>query len=242
MEKGDKIIDSHYLLWYLIIFSIIGLIIEEVFCYVTQGIIESRQGLLIGPFCPIYGVGACCLIAGLDRYKNSSIKIFVFGAILGGIVEYVLSFMLEAIYGARFWDYDYKEYNLNGRICLTFSIYWGILSLLIMKYVRPKLDKYIEQIPKTKRKIINILIFVFLIIDTLLTVWAVSAYQTRAENKYYGNEIILEDNLKEKIENNIFNDDVMMRVFPNLRTRDNEGNLIFIKDIILNQVIYKKTQ
>lgn len=43
--------------WYIVIFSIIGLIVETLYCYLTTGILESRKGLIWGPFCPVYGVG-----------------------------------------------------------------------------------------------------------------------------------------------------------------------------------------
>ena len=57
MEETKKL-NFHQILWYFIIFSIIGLLIETLFCYFTSGVIESRKGLLWGPFCPVYGVGA----------------------------------------------------------------------------------------------------------------------------------------------------------------------------------------
>ena len=58
----NKKITFHDVFWYFIIFSIIGLIVEMLFCYVTTGQIESRKGLIWGPFCPIYGVGGAVLI------------------------------------------------------------------------------------------------------------------------------------------------------------------------------------
>jgi len=77
-EKKNKITLQN-IFWYFIIFSIIGLLVETLFGYVTNGYIDSRKGLLWGPFCPIYGVGAVILILLLDRYKDSELKIFVLG-------------------------------------------------------------------------------------------------------------------------------------------------------------------
>ena len=65
MEETKKL-NFHQILWYFIIFSIIGLLIETLFCYSTSGVIESRKGLLWGPFCPVYGVGAVILIILLN--------------------------------------------------------------------------------------------------------------------------------------------------------------------------------
>lgn len=231
MEVKNKI-SFHHLFWYFIIFSVLGLLIETLFCYITMGIIESRKGLLYGPFCPIYGIGAACLIYILDKYKNNNKKIFIYGAIAGSVIEYVLSFGLEAIYGSRFWDYEYKPFNLNGRICLTFSIYWGILSLLLMKGIRPKIDNYIDKLSGKKAAILDSLLLIFLIIDVIMTVWAINTYQDRVKAQYYNIEVYQEDNLKNKIENKLFSNEIMLKTFPNLRIRDNEDNLIFIRDII----------
>lgn len=73
MEKEKKL-DFHQLFWYFIIFSVAGLIIETLFCYITTGNIESRKGLIYGPVCPIYGVGAVILICFLNRVKDNDAK------------------------------------------------------------------------------------------------------------------------------------------------------------------------
>lgn len=231
MEVKNKI-SFHHLFWYFIIFSILGLLIETLFCYITMGIIESRKGLLYGPLCPIYGIGASCLIYILDKYKNDNKRIFIYGAIAGSIIEYILSFCLEAIYGSRFWDYAYKPFNLNGRICLTFSLYWGILSLLLMKGIRPKIDSYIEKLSGKKAIIIDSLLLVFLVIDVFMTVWAVNTYQNRIKSQYYYEDMYQEDNLKNTIEEKLFSNEIMIKTFPNLRIRDNNDNLVFIRDLI----------
>lgn len=235
----------HYLLWYFIIFSIIGLIIETSYGFATMGIIESRKGLYLGPFCPIYGVGGAILIFALDKFKDNKIKLAVYGGILGSVIEYLLSFMLEAIYGARFWDYGWVEYNLNGRICVLYSIFWAILSVILVAFIKPKIDKYInkigkDDIPKENKKIRNIIkkksfidlgVFIFLLLDALITVWAISTYQNRVKNQYYQIEQN-RNSIINKIEDYCFSNEKMLFTFPNLRVRNNDGNEIFVKDMI----------
>lgn len=237
MEKEELKINIHQIIWYMIIFSIIGLIIETIFCYVTTGVIESRKGLVWGPFCPVYGVGATILIILLERYKDSYAKLFVYGSIIGNIIEYLLSYILEAMYGTRFWDYAFINWNLNGRICIKYSIFWGILAILLIKIVQPLINKLINKIPKNKRKMIDITIVTFFLIDALATVWAVNTYQNRVESEYYNvrqeqqeENIIL--NTKKKIEDTFFSNEIMVKTFPNLRYIDNDGNEYYIRDII----------
>lgn len=237
MEKEEPKINIHQIIWYIIIFSIIGLIIETVFCYVTTGVIESRKGLIWGPFCPVYGVGATILIILLERYKDSYAKLFVYGSIIGNIIEYVLSYILEAMYGTRFWDYAFINWNLNGRICIKYSIFWGILAVLLIKIVQPIINKPINKIPNKQRRIIDVTIVTLFLVDALATIWAVNTYQNRVVSEYYDmkqeqkeENIIL--NTKKKIEDTLFSNEIMLKTFPNLRYIDNNGKEYYIRDII----------
>ena len=219
MEKQEKL-TIYQIFFYFLIFSIVGLIIETVFGYINTGVIESRKGLIWGPFCPVYGISGAVLILALNKYKEKNI--------------FVLSFILESIYGMRFWEYGYAKINLNGRICLQYSMYWGLLSVVVLKLVKPLLDKIISKIPSKPLKIIEGIIFVFLIFDCIFTVWGIQTYQNRLienkiNNKQTSNFII---NLKQNIENNYFTNDRMSKIFPNLRFKDKEGNEIWIKTLI----------
>lgn len=237
VEKEEPKINIHQIIWYIIIFSIIGLIIETVFCYVTTGVIESRKGLIWGTFCPVYGVGATILIILLERYKDSYAKLFVYGSIIGNIIEYVLSYILEAMYGTRFWDYAFINWNLNGRICIKYSIFWGILAVLLIKIVQPIINKPINKIPNKQRRIIDVTIVTLFLVDALATIWAVNTYQNRVVSEYYDmkqeqkeENIIL--NTKKKIEDTLFSNEIMLKTFPNLRYIDNNGKEYYIRDII----------
>ncbi len=234
-EKNElKIYD---LIWYFVIFSVLGMLIETLYCYITTGVIESRQGLIWGPFCPVYGVGAVILIYVLNRYNKNIFKLFVFGIILGSVVEYLLSFMLEAVYGIRFWEYSYISEHLNGRICLPYSIFWGILSVLVLKMVKPLMDKMIKLIPIKIGKKIQVVIIIFLVLDSLCTVWAIESCKNSVLNSYNGITIktMEEKNYFEKTKTNIekmlFPEEKVLKTFPNLRIKK-DGNEIFIRDLV----------
>lgn len=227
MEKRNKI-TLHQLFWYFIFFSIAGLIIETLYCFITTGNIESRKGLIWGAFCPVYGVGAVVLIIFLNKYQDNYWKLFIYGELLGAVTEYILSYILEAIYGIRFWDYSYLSYNLNGRICAAYSIYWGFLAILLMKLIKPVLDKLIAKITGKYQKQIDLGIFLFLCIDALVTVWAIHSFETRIIANYYDEEITLNSLEQSKF----FCDEQMLTTFPNLRVVLRNGEQVFIKDII----------
>lgn len=233
--ENKKQVTVHQLFWYFLIFSILGLVIETLYCYFTMGILESRKGFIWGPFCPVYGVCGAILIYILDKMNlKSIIKLFVAGFIIGSIGEYILSYILESIYGIRFWNYEYLQYNLNGRISFIFSIYWGILAIILIKFVKPLIDKFVNIITPNKRNIIELGIFIFLCIDGLATIWAIQTYQNRVlyniEYKAKNNNPIFK--IREIVENNYFTNDRISNTFPNLRTKDENGKEIWIKSLL----------
>ena len=225
MSEKEKI-DLSQLFWYFVIFSIIGLLVETMYGFLTMGVLESRKGLIIGPFCPVYGIGAVILILATYRLKGSNLKIFLVGAVVGGIVEYVLSYILEAIYGIRFWEYSYLKYNLNGRICVVYSFFWGILSIVLLKWIKLKMDYIIEKIPKRGK--IEKVLFLFFIFDAFFTVWGITAYQ----NRVISNERNSKNEARIKIEEKLFPNERMVKIFPNLRYRTEDGKEIFIKNLL----------
>ncbi len=233
--KENKKITIHHLFWYFLIFSVIGLIIETLYCYATSGVLESRKGLIWGPFCPVYGVCGAVLIYILDKLNcKSVIKLFIFGFIIGSIAEYILSYGLEAVYGIKFWNYEYLQYNLNGRISLLFSFYWGVLSVILIKFIKPLIDKLVEKIKPHTRNVIELGIFIFLCIDCIATIWGIQTYQNRVlYNNVYranSNNIILK--ARESIENNYFTNEKMSKTFPNLRIKTENGEEVWIKTLI----------
>ena len=218
-------INIHQLFWYFILFSILGLIIETLYGYFTMGIWESRKGLIWGPFCPVYGVGAIFLIFFLNHVDQKSyFKLFFYGALTGAAVEYVLSYGLEAIYAKG---------DINGRICIIYSLFWGILAIGLMKFIKPLIDKIIERINSKIKASTEMMIFLFLAVDALVTVWAVSTYEKRAICQFYQEEMKYSQiPFMRKIEEEYFTDTRMKKTFPNLRTKDREGNQVFIRDLI----------
>lgn len=234
MEQKEKI-NIHQILWYFIIFSIAGLFIETIYCFATTGVWESRKGLIWGPFCPVYGVGATLLILLLNKFKSSKIKLLIYGGLTGDIIEYLMSYGLEAVYMTRFWDYSYTNFHLNGRICLTYTVFWAVLSLVLISFVKPLIDKCIMKMKFKYINIIEILIIVVLIIDVLCTIWAISSYKQRAMNIYYNKELQDSNTIIKNIEDTLFSNNKMLKTFPNIRFINENNEEIWIKDIIKNE-------
>ena len=235
-----------YSIWrilaYFIIYSILGYVIETVYGIITKGVWESRQSFLYGPFCGIYGVGAVVMILSLQYFNQNNNRLFIGGFIVGSIVEYVVSLFGEYVLNTKWWDYSNMPLNINGRICVFFSIFWGLLAIYLMSYVNPRIDKLINWIKSkmsvSKLKVITIVIIAFLFIDCVLTGFAIKFFVIR---KVHENDIQVSnkeqiDMAYDKIYNNeqlsnfifkFWDDRKMIRTFPNLKTEDINGNIVY---------------
>ncbi len=120
-----------------------------------------NRGFLIGPYCPIYGVGALLITFLLKGFTKNPILLFVMAILVCGILEYLTSYFMEKIFHARWWDYSQKKFNINGRICLDTIIPFGLLGTFIMYVSNPFLIEKIETLPEL---VLNILFWVLLVI------------------------------------------------------------------------------
>ena len=121
-----------------IIISFLGYLLEVFVCSYGSKKLVNR-GFLFGPYCPIYGVGGVLVIWCLNRYYEDPIVVFIVGMFLTSSIEYYTSYVLEKVFHNRWWDYSSRKDNLNGRICLGNSIFFGFGSCLIIYLVYRKL-------------------------------------------------------------------------------------------------------
>lgn len=160
--------------------SFAGVVIEMLFCLLTCGYIENRTGLVYGPFNLLYGFGAVVLSLALYKFRNKGKWIsFLGGMIAGSAVEYFCSWFQETFFGSRTWDYSYLPFNLNGRICLLYSVFWGILGVVWIKSVYPVMAKVILKIPNRAGKIIAWAVTIFLAVNAVVTVIATFRWSQR---------------------------------------------------------------
>lgn len=163
--------------------SFAGVVVELLWCLLRNGYIESRAGLVYGPFNLLYGVGAVALTLILYRYRNRSSAFSFFGGIIiGSAVEYLLSWGQETLFGSTSWDYSDIPFNINGRICLLYSVFWGFLGVLWIKSIYPRVAKIILKIPNKAGKIITLALTVFMVFNALMSLFSVWRWSQRVHN------------------------------------------------------------
>ena len=154
MEKKKIIKELIIIFWVFIIGSILGYIFEMIVVLFQKGYFESRQGLIYGPFTPVYGIGGIVyyIVFKLIKTREKS-KVFLISMLLGGITEYLCSYIQEKAFGTISWDYSYLLFNINGRTSLLHCTYWGIAGILYITYIEPFVDKLKQKLDKNTLKI-----------------------------------------------------------------------------------------
>lgn len=156
-----------YFLLFLI-YSFIGWLVEVI----NVSLIEKRfvnRGFLMGPYCPIYGVGGILCYLFLRKYLNDPLALFMMSILIFSILEYMTSYLMEKMFKARWWDYSDKKFNINGRICLETMVPFGLLGCFVMYALNPLLIKMLESIPVNIGMIIAFVLFAFFVIDVCIS-------------------------------------------------------------------------
>lgn len=190
--------------------SFMGVVVELLWCLITNGYLESRSGLVYGPFNMLYGVGAAALSIALYRFRNRGRWLsFVGSMAIGSVVEYACSWVMEVFFGSKSWDYSQMPFNLNGRICLLYSVFWGILGVIWIKDIYPRMAKWILKLPNRAGKIITWALTIFLIINCLVSGVAMLRWSERHQG-------IPAENAMQQILDQRFPDERMERIYANM--------------------------
>lgn len=244
IEDPDVKITFKRILAYFIIYSFLGFIVETIFGMLTKGVIESRRSCFYGPFCCIYGLGAAIMIPGLQKFKHSNWTLFIAGAIEGSAVEYVVSLIGELIFQIKWWDYSNMPFNINGRICILFTVFWGVLALGLMRLINPYIERMIDSIPKKIFNFLTIFLTVFLLFDLLFTSFGLKVFYTRLikehnlqmkdQRNLMVTDEIMQSDIVQYLSKTAFSDEKVLKTFPNIKYEDKEGNIIWVKDLLTN--------
>ena len=160
-----------YLLNCFFIYSILGFIIEGLFTLIVSG--KFSSGILYGPWTPVYGFGAILTIVISKKiFKNmhksrfvETIVTFIVLTVTLTFIEWLGGILIENLFHETLWNYKDYKYNIGKYISLEMSLVWGIVSILIIYFVKPIIDKLEKKIPK----FITIIFATLFIIDLITT-------------------------------------------------------------------------
>lgn len=174
-------IEFFKLFYCFMMYCLVGWIWECCYCSVKDGKLVNR-GFLNGPVIPIYGCAATGIFLAFynpvmvnlatEKSWQSYVTVFILGAIVASALEYITSFSMEKMFHAKWWDYSDIPLNLQGRVCLPVSLFWGLAAIFLVKVLHPLVLRLIEAMPREKSEYAGYAIFALFIIDIVATVVA----------------------------------------------------------------------
>ena len=192
-----------------VIGCMIGTYYEEILTFCRSGQWLSRQGIIYGPFNPVYGAGFLAFTVLLCRnLKRKWWLTYIYSCLIGGATEVVSSLIGEYIFQANAWDYSDKFLNIAGRTTIPYMLFWGAGGLIFIKVVYPALSKLIELLPKRIGNVVMPSFLIFVILSHVVSYTALFRYGTRAEGKPASNAI-------EKVLDEHFDDNLMKQYYDN---------------------------
>lgn len=169
-----------FFLWYFLLYSFAGFLLEITFARVTHHPKKDRKCLMLLPVCPVYGVGAL-LIHALSGLIRLPIWVMLVGFVGATAAELGMGLFYRYVLHVDFWDYHDQPGNLDGLVCLTFSAYWTVLALVQVYFTDPLVTALILQIPVG----LDIPMAVLLSSDLLVSALALRRAETTEVLRWY---------------------------------------------------------
>lgn len=127
-------------------FSVVGWLWETPWVSIKLKKYVNR-GFLNGPYIPIYGFAVVTIVLSMGIFNGMDdsrwyfvILQMVYMALVTAVWEYTTSYVLERIFHTRWWDYSSHKYNIQGRVSLYVSVFFGIGGYTLWKFVLPPLQ------------------------------------------------------------------------------------------------------
>lgn len=136
----------YYFILYFFVYGVLGWCTEVAFAAWKEHRFVNR-GFLNGPICPIYGVGVGIVVQFLSPYKDNLLLLYIASVVLVTALEWLTGFILEKIFHNKWWDYSNMPLNLNGYVCLLFSLIWGVACVAIVDFIHPLIHTALTYIP-----------------------------------------------------------------------------------------------
>lgn len=175
------------------VYSFAGWVLESV-----GGILNPKvrkfvnRGFLIGPYCPVYGIGVVLVSLILKDYTNDIPALFFLSILICGILEYFTGYIMEKLFNARWWDYTNRKFNINGRVCLETLLPFGIAATLILCKLNPLLIELFNNISNNTLHIITGILSSLFIIDFIISFRIIISFKGETYNKKDNTEEIVE--------------------------------------------------
>ncbi len=203
---------------FFVLGCLLGTYYEEILWFVRTKEKVNRQGMIYGPFSPIYGFGVVIFVAilGLHNADRSILRTWIYGCLIGGGAEYTMSLIADRVFGVKFWDYHGMFLNINGRTTVPFMLAWGVFGTVLMKAIYPFVSKLIEKIPYKIGQPLYILLLIFIVFDLFVTYGSLGRAALRKSGKPAYTVV-------GRLFDQYYDDEFLAEKFPIMMGADEEG-------------------
>lgn len=156
----------HFNSWlvYFYFYCICGWVFESTYVSICTHKLTNR-GFMKGPWLPLYGSGAILVLIVTMPFASHPVAVYFVGMIAATILEYFTGVAMVKLFKVRYWDYSNQKIQFQGHICLSSSIAWGGLSLLMVYVVHPPVVKFISMWNENVLNIVTFLITICMVFD-----------------------------------------------------------------------------
>lgn len=190
--------------------SLMGCLLEEVWCMLTKHKFEIRGSMVYEPLIPIYGLAALLIALIANRVGYNLWKVFILGSIISALIEYLSSYFQEKIFHTKAWDYSSYPLNLNGRINLPYTLGFGFFAVLFVKQLKLMAEFVINHCNLDILYVVNVILLLVFIMDSVISIMALYRQKKRREGYTAKNklEVFLDKRYNDKRLNRIYNNSV----------------------------------
>ena len=216
------------------IYSFLGWLIES-----TKLSIQNKKfinrGFLLGPLCPIYGFGGLAITFLLNDLKEHYFIVFCMSIFICGIFEYLVSYLMEKIFHARWWDYSDRVGNINGRVCLRNLLFFGLFCCLMLYVFNPLFLNLISYIPRWLQLTLSIVLVVIASLDIIFSATVIKKLE-RVSTEVTDNTDEISEEVKEIIHSKSKPYRRFIEAYPNIKDK------VKYKTWTIKQKIQSKTE
>lgn len=155
-------------LFFFYFYCFFGWIFESTFVSVKSRHFVNR-GFMRGPFLPIYGSGAIMMLVVSMPFQDNIFLTYIAGCIGATVLELVTGVVMEALFKVRYWDYSNQKFNYKGHICLSSTVAWGFLTILMTEFLHKGVEKVVFAIPENIVTVLTIILSVYIVVDFTLS-------------------------------------------------------------------------
>lgn len=155
--------------FYFMIYSFLGWVLEGTYNLYSNGSFR-KEGFLKGPFKPMYGFAPLLLLIARDLTLPFPMFLLL-ALVVPSAVEYVSGWLLKSVFHKQWWDYSRMSYQLQGHICLRFSLYWWVLSLVCVYGIQPIMELLYSRVQPIWEVILPV-VGLYFVADLLWTCWS----------------------------------------------------------------------